>query len=154
MDSTDVVRKRLELCFDCCKVHTELVHEMCADHAFSFEKNINEDMDKVWRHLREKLSGRGAGTLPSQLVSDKCAAWIEKLVIFYIFQISRIPFRTCNVTHKLVAEVCEYFDNLDQVIDLLQAITISLKQDWPRIGSGRSVYEQLLQTAVVDKAKV
>lgn len=103
------------------------------------KKTINEDMDRVWRHLREKLSGRGAGTLPSQLVGEKCAAWIEK---------------TCAVTHKLVAEVCEYFDNLDQIIDLLQAITASLKQDWPRIGSNRSVYDKLLQTAVVDKAKI
>ncbi|CAI2304832.1 unnamed protein product [Caenorhabditis sp. 36 PRJEB53466] len=103
----------------------ELIREMCADQAFSFEKTINDDVDRVWRYLREKLSGRGAGTLPTQVVTEKCAAWIEK---------------TCAVTHKLVAEVCEYFDNLDQ--------------DWPRIGSSRSVYDKLLQTAVVDKAKV
>uniref|UniRef100_A0A8R1IGF1 Conserved oligomeric Golgi complex subunit 1 n=2 Tax=Caenorhabditis japonica TaxID=281687 RepID=A0A8R1IGF1_CAEJA len=117
----------------------ELVRDMCADQAFSFERTINEDMDRVWRHLREKLSGRGAGTLPAQLVTEKCTAWMEK---------------TCAVTHTLVAEVCEYFDSLDQIIDLLQAITLSLKQDWPRIGSSRSVYEQLVQNAVVDKAKV
>lgn len=55
---------------------------MCADQAYSFEKTINEDMDRVWRHLREKLSGRGAGTLPSQLVGEKCAAWIEKFVFY------------------------------------------------------------------------
>ncbi|CAL2029504.1 unnamed protein product [Caenorhabditis brenneri] len=117
----------------------ELIREMCADQSFTFERTINDDMDKVWRYMREKLSGRGAGTLPSQYVQEKCANWIE---------------RACAVTHKLVAEVCEFFDNLDQVVDLLQAITVSLKQDWPRIGSSRSVYDKLLQTAVVEKSKV
>ncbi|ULU10148.1 hypothetical protein L5515_000538 [Caenorhabditis briggsae] len=117
----------------------ELIREMCADQSYSFERTINEDSDRVWRHMREKLSGRSAGTLQSQFVGEKCAEWID---------------RTCLVTHKLVSEVCEYFDSLDQIIDLLQAITLSLKQDWPKIGSNRTVYEKLLQTAVVDKAQV
>ena len=77
-----------------------------------------------------------------------------KSMLLNYFKMQVFISRTCAVTHKLVAEVCEYFDNLDQVIDLLQAITVSLKQDWPRIGSSRSVYDKLLQTAVVDKAKV
>uniref|UniRef100_A0A1I7TKK2 Conserved oligomeric Golgi complex subunit 1 n=1 Tax=Caenorhabditis tropicalis TaxID=1561998 RepID=A0A1I7TKK2_9PELO len=117
----------------------ELIREMCADQAFAFEKTIYEDMDRVWRQMREKLSGRGSGTLPSQLVVEKCSAWID---------------RTSTLTHKLVSEVCEYFDSLDQIVDLLQAITLSLKQDWPKIGSCRVVYDKLLQTAVVDKAKI
>ncbi|PIC55831.1 hypothetical protein B9Z55_000942 [Caenorhabditis nigoni] len=121
------------------KVTTELIREMCADQSYSFERTINEDSDRVWRHMREKLSGRSAGTLKSQFVGEKCAEWIDK---------------TCLVTHKLVSEVCEYFDSLDQIIDLLQAITVSLKQDWPKIGSNRTVYDKLLQTAVVDKAQV
>ncbi|CAI5438941.1 unnamed protein product [Caenorhabditis angaria] len=85
------------------------------------------------------MSGRSVQTtISTQQITDKCAIWIE---------------RTCAITHQLVAEVCEYFDNLDQVTELLQAITNSLKNEWPRIGPNKIVYEKLLQDVVVNKSR-
>ncbi|CAB3408432.1 unnamed protein product [Caenorhabditis bovis] len=118
---------------------SELIRDMCADQAFSFEKTINEEVEKFWRQLREKCCGRGSSNaIGLQVIGDKCAEWIEK---------------TCAMTHRVVAEVCEYFDDLDEIVELLQAITNSLKQDWPRIGPAKNVYDKLLQNVVVEKSK-
>ncbi|CAD6190836.1 unnamed protein product [Caenorhabditis auriculariae] len=114
---------------------SELIGDMCFDQAFHFERVIREDVEKIVRGIRERKT---SVAVSGQRIQDACTAWIEKV---------------CAVTHPVVAEVCEYYENTDQVIELLQAISNSLKQDWPRVGPSNIAYERLLQTVVLDKLK-
>ncbi|KAF8367831.1 cogc-1 [Pristionchus pacificus] len=108
-----------------------------ADSAFSsFSSMISQEMEKVNRQTRE----RKLGSITTQKINDKCEKWIDEM---------------CTSARSSVSTIMEYYENLDEIIQFIDALEDIVGTKWPRIGSTNSSFftEKLLGSVVVERFK-
>ncbi|CAI4230250.1 unnamed protein product [Auanema sp. JU1783] len=109
-----------------------LFDSLICDQASSFSSVMVGEIEKLNRSQRERKSSQ----LLTQKINDKCISWVDSV---------------CALSHETVSVICGFYEKSEDIIEFLQAISTVFRENWPRVITNSTLYQNFFQTALLNK---
>ncbi|KAI1730755.1 vps51/Vps67 domain-containing protein [Ditylenchus destructor] len=113
----------------------ETVTTIIEDQLYCYARLFTDEIPKVNASYAKSATSRPIVPMTISDVERKCSDWVDKM---------------CSLSSERVRAMCD-FENSQQLVEFVAAISQLFRSDWPSIASNLSIYQRLFGNSIADR---